>query len=303
MLTALRRLARASRKNELAWRYGFNLKPTIAHRFVGRPPTGETGRVLRDLRRDGIAVTSVDALLGGVGAFAALRAAVERVQAERAEDIAAARARARSDDTVGEKTFMLEYLGRNPVLDPSSAFARFALQQPMLDIANGYLGMLSRLRYYNVWHTFATDAKPRESQLWHRDREDLFIVKAFVYLNDVPEGAGPFTYAKGTHRVGPIQGEPEYHLEGRVKRTTDDQMAALVPRSQWVLGTGAAGTVIFADTNGYHKGGHARTADRLMYTCMFTSQASESQEFMVRPPGFQVPLSDALTTFALSSSR
>lgn len=302
MLTTLRRLARQSRKHELAWRYGFNLGPTVSYRLHGHAPGGEAGRVLGDLRRDGIAVTTVDALLGDPAPFAALRAAVDDVARRRADDIAAARARAAGDDTIGEKTFMLEYLGRNPVLDPASAFARFALQPPVLDVANAYLGMLSRLRYYNVWHTFASDAKPRESQLWHRDREDMLIVKMFVYLNDVDEGAGPFTYARGTHRFGPIRGEPAYELEGgKVKRTTDEQMDALAPRARWRLSTGAAGTVIFADTNGYHKGGHARARDRLLYTCMFTSQASESQEFMVRPADFRVPNADATTAFALSS--
>ena len=32
----------------------------------------------------------------------------------------------------------------------------------------------------------------------------------------------------------------------------------------------------YADTNGYHRGGLARTGDRVMYTCMYTSRASES---------------------------
>jgi hypothetical protein len=262
--------------------------------------------VLDTLRRDGIAVTTVDRLCGDAalapgGAFAALAAAAEDTARERADEITAARARAADDATIGAKTFMLEYLGRNPVLDPASAYARFALQRPVLDVANGYLGMLSRLRYYNVWHTFASTAKARESQLWHRDREDLYIVKMFVYLDDVDEGAGPFTYARGTHRFGPTQGDPEYFLEGKVKRTSDEQMAALVPRDRWLLGTGARGTVIFADTNGYHKGGHARSSDRLMYTCMFTSQASQSEEFMVRPAGLTPPAGDVVTSFALRS--
>ncbi len=300
MLSTIRRLARRSRKNEFAWRYGFNLGPSVSYRLHRQDPAGEAGRVLGELRRDGIAVTTADALFGDAAPLAALRGAVAAVADARAVDIAAARARALGDDTIGEKTFMLEYLGRNPVLDPASAFARFALQRAILEVANGYLGMFSRLRYYNVWHTFAADAKPRESQLWHRDREDMLIVKVFVYLNDVDAGAGPFTYARGTHRFGPTQGEPAFELEGgKVKRTTDEQMNALAPYTQWRLGTGAAGTIIFADTNGYHKGGHARERDRLLYTCMFTSQASESQEFMVRPADFRVPDGDAMTSFAL----
>ena len=75
-------------------------------------------------------------------------------------------------------------------------FTRLAVKSPLLQIANAYLGMYTRLRYYNIWHTFATRSKPRESQLWHRDREDLYILKVFIYLRDVDLGAGPFTYAR-----------------------------------------------------------------------------------------------------------
>ena len=48
---------------------------------------------------------------------------------------------------------------------------------------------------------------------------------------------------------------------------------------------------------------YLRERDRLLYTCMFTSQASESQEFMVRPSDFRVPSGDATATFALRTSH
>lgn len=282
MITTLRRIVRASRKNDLAWRYGFNLGPTLKHALQRAPLNDEARRVLATLNRDGIAISSVDALLGDSPVWPDLVRAVEQVQRDRAADIATARANV-NDETIGKKTFMLEYLGRNPELDPGSAFAKLALHPTFLGIANAYLGMLTRMRYYNVWHTFASTSKARESQLWHRDREDLYILKTFVYLNDVDLGAGPFTYAPGTHRKGPVQQEPAHHLEGgRVKRTEDDQMAAVVPKDKWVTAVGKKGTIVFADTNGYHRGGLARTGDRIMFTSMYTSRASESEEFFVR---------------------
>jgi hypothetical protein len=39
---------------------------------------------------------------------------------------------------------------------------------------------------------------------------------------------------------------------------------------------------VLADTRGYHKRGLARERDRLLYTCMYTSQASQSQELLTR---------------------
>jgi len=117
-------------------------------------------------------------------------------------------------------------------------FAKFALQDEILGIANGYMGLHSQLRYYNVWHTLANTGPARESQLWHRDRDDYLTCKVFLYLNDVDEGAGPFTYAKGTHPKGKNHAEPPFTLEGTVKRSDDTQMAIVAPRETWLKATG-----------------------------------------------------------------
>jgi len=263
---------------------------------------GETARVLSELNRDGIAITTVKALLGDESCCRELATAVDRLEREQASTMEAMRAEANVESATGKKTFIFELLNRNPVFDPDSIYARFALQQPILQVANAYFGMLTRLRYYNVWHTFATDSQPRESQLWHRDREDLLILKVFMYLSDVDDGAGPFTYATGTHPKGKQRQEAESFMEGNVKRTTDDQMLNLIPKDRWRRGVGESGTIIFADTRGYHKGGLARTSDRLMYTCMFTSQASESEEFMLRLQLFAPPR-DRARAFALNASK
>ena len=131
--------------------------------------------------------------------FAELAAAVETLEGEWAERVERARAEA-DDPLIGRKTFILELLGHRPELDPQSIFARFALQNEILRIANSYFGMFTQLRYYNVWHTLTTASPPRESQLWHYDRDDHLILKLFVYCSDVDEGAEAITYAPGTHR-------------------------------------------------------------------------------------------------------
>jgi hypothetical protein len=58
-------------------------------------------------------------------------------------------------------------------------------------------------------------------------------------------------------------------------------MSAVVPKENWVRGIGKKGTIIFADTRGFHKGGEARTDDRLMFTAMFTSPASDSKRLLL----------------------
>lgn len=300
--TVISRLARAGRNMDLTWRYVFNLSPTLAYKFNRPSPMGEAARVLTQLNRDGIAITSAAALLGAAPDYDELKAAVTSLEQAQRREIEQLRARASNSDAIGEKTFVFPLLGEYPVLDPKSVYARFALQPTVLQIANSYFGMYTRLRYYNIWHTLTTTSAPRESQLWHQDREDHLILKMFVYFSNVGPSDGPFTYAPGTHRKGHLRRAPAYTLEGNVKRSTDEQMAAVLSPEQWVTGTGAPGTIIFADTRGYHKGGLARDNDRIMYVCMFTSQASQSKEFMQRKGALALPPEKELA-FALTLNQ
>jgi hypothetical protein len=294
----IRRVARAGRNFEPTWRYGFNLRPTVAYKLHRHPLPSQACRVLADLGRDGVAITSGQELLGSESGFEELGETVERLEDSLARELAGTRLSANDTSAVGKKTFTFELLGERPVLDPGSIYARVALQYPILQIANAYFGMLTRLRYYNVWHTFAATAEARESQLWHRDREDFHILKMFVYLSDVSDAAGPLTYATGSHGRRSLQREPAFFVEGGTRRSTDVQMAEVVPSDRWTTCTGPQGTVVFADTSGYHKGGLAREHDRIVYTCMFTSVASQSHELLRRPPDLPLPL-DRERAFAL----
>jgi hypothetical protein len=284
-VTNLRQLIKAGRQNEFVWRYGFNFMPSVLSAFQpGKHAAPEAARVLADLNRDGIAITSVEKLLGRSDLFAQLEKDVEKLLEVRDEDLSCLKETAEAKDLVVNKTFNVELLGSQVAFDPKSVFARFALQDSFLNIANAYFRMLVKLRYFNVWYTFATSGDARESQLWHFDREDNYILKVFLYLRDVDEGSGPFTYAPETHRKGRNWGSlPEFSLEEGVRRSTDGQMAKIIPASKWIKAVGKKGTIVFADTRGFHKGGEARTSDRLMYTCMYTSPASDSKRLITFP--------------------
>jgi len=293
---------RAARHYGPTWRYVFNFAPTLSYQWRRQALYGEAARVLETLNDDGVALTSAKALLGSNSCYGELCGTVESFQASSRAEIARARLGVDNQDAIGKKTFILEYLGRNPKFDPASVYARFALERNILGIANAYLGMRSRLRYYNVWHTFPTSIEARESQLWHRDREDYLIVKVFLYLSDVDEGAGPFIYARGSHPKGQLRREAAYSLEGNVRRSTDDQLAEVMPREKWFKGVGEKGTIIFADTRGYHCGGRARSSARVMYTAMFTSPASQSEELMVNGTSLSLPL-DRDQAFAIGNRK
>lgn len=283
MLGKFRRIASRGRRNEILWRYAFNLVPTVNYRLRHFANLNDEQRdVIRQLDQNGIAITSVERCGNALRNFEELANCVDRLLDDRSEELDALKRRAQGDGAIGEKTFNVELLGSPLQFDPDCVYAKFALQDFIQGIANAYLGMCAELRYYNVWKTFATSTEARESQLWHFDREDNYILKAFLYLDDVSEGAGPFTYAPGTHRKGRRWNlQPEFFFEDNVKRSSDQQMSKVVSENEWVRATGRKGTLIFADTRGFHKGGEARDKDRLMYTCMYTSPASQSKRLLM----------------------
>lgn len=283
----LRKRISAIRATRSFWRYGSNLAPTLEH-LIRSHTDGDrdSAQIVRRLNSDGVAIARIEDFLDD-GSIVDFYSKVERLRVAKRVEIELLKANVEGDLTVGQKTFNLELLGREPIFDAECVFARMGLNEKFLAIANGYLKMKARLRYYNIWYTAASMSTLRESQLWHFDREDKLIVKAFVYLDDVEPGTGPFTYAPGTHPKGIHASlEPEFLMEGNVRRTSDAQMEAAYPRADWRVCTGKKGTVIFADTRGYHKGGEARTGDRLMFTCMYTSPASQSKDLIRFPTDF-----------------
>jgi len=276
-------MVHAGRHYTPTWRYLFNLRSTLGYRLEGAALEAVSRRVVDGLDRDGIALTSAGELGGLDGLFEELQREVEALEIEHAGRLNEVRSQADSEE-IGRKTFLLQLLGERPQLDPQSVFARLALHPRVLQIANAYFGMYTQIRYYNIWHTVVTHGEARESQLWHRDREDLLILKLFVYLSDIDEGAGPFTYAPGTHLKGPIRARPKTFNENGVERWRDEEMEKIVPSSRWIRATGPTGAFAFADTRGCHKGGLARESERLLYVCLYTSPTSQAPELFIRPP-------------------
>lgn len=151
-----------------------------------------------------------------------------------------------------------------------SAYVRLALEPRPIALANAYIGMRSYLRGLELWRNLPTDEPPKLSQLWHRDWDDRINLKYFLYLSEVTEHHGPFSFAPGTHPRGPRA------LDVR-DRLTDEEMAERIPREEWIVCTGEPGTVVIADTCGYHKGGKPERDDRLLWTAQYTSGGAEAK--------------------------
>jgi hypothetical protein len=259
-----------------------NLGSSIQFRQQRQKLSAVEQRVLDDLNRNGIAITHVDELFADPSVYHELLSSAETLEQTLKETLDESRKNA--DAVSVKKDFVFQLLGDRPELDPNDVNVRFALQTPILNIVNSYFGCLTKLKFFNIWHTFISKSGPKRSMFWHRDPEDKWIIKVFMYLNDVDEGAGPFTYAPATHPKGVVKKKPEWFKEaGRsAERSTDEQMEKVVTSNKWITAMGKKGTIIFADTKGYHKGGQATSTERIMYNCLFVSPASKTGEVFER---------------------
>lgn len=241
-----------------------NMRRIMRHRQAPlRSPAA--GPLLQTLRREGIIVGSHTALLDDARVYEAASAhAHELWRHARASGPASGGA----PSAYGRKDYKLSLL--QMPLTVEHPFVQLALQPRLLALANAYLGMRSMLRAVELWWDRPTESPAKETQLWHRDGDDVMNVKVFVYWSDVDLQAGPFCFIPGTHPKGPQHDlAPEHDPQGR---TTDEQMARAVPLDDWRICTGPAGTVVVCDTCGYHKGLKPSHHDRLILMAQYTSE-------------------------------
>jgi hypothetical protein len=227
-------------------------------RSASAPSDPRLAPLVEGLHRDGIVLGEASTVLGDMELF-------DRA-AGRAQELYD-RPREAADPAAGSKETFKTKLAAGS-FDADDSFVQIALHPNVLAVANGYLRLRSTLRALELWLTEPTEGPAIQTQLWHRDADDLLNVKLFLYFSDVTRAAGPFTYAPRTHPLGDRRELPERDAEWR---TTDDQMARVVPESDWLVCEGTAGTAVFADTCGYHKQLKPESAERLMLVAHYVS--------------------------------
>lgn len=127
---------------------------------------------------------------------------------------------------------------------------------------------------------------PQQSQRWHRDvPEDHDIVKCFVYLDDVPLGAGPLQYIAGSNTPAGRRRRMRTEFDRGGYRLSDEAIADSFNENDIVVSQGPAGTVVFADTRGIHRGGHAIDRDRFVLQITYASAASVKRRTLRAAPG------------------
>ncbi len=218
-------------------------------------------RVSEDLKKDGIAFVHMDELFPNENKFQELLAYSQKLEREAAVKT--------------NKEFLQFYFDDCPLLDLKNPFVKLALENKVLGIINSYMGMFSKFYMFTLNKTMPVPegSKEVQSQRWHRDPEDKKMVKVFLYFNDVDENTGPFVYIKDTHFEGKYGNlfPPE---PPRGSLPPDEKVQKIIPKENIKICMAPAGTLIFADPRGIHKGGYATKNHRIMSTLYYYSEAS-----------------------------
>jgi hypothetical protein len=171
------------------------------------------------------------------------------------------------------KEFVVRKYSWGVKLSLDDPWLSIGLNPRLLDVANAYLGMWSKLEYIDVWYTPPAGADERKSsQRWHRDFNDRHLLKAFIYLVDVDEETGPFEYVPRSAPGGELEELWPWRPLGE-NYPPDDEFAERI-NGRSVTFTAPKGTLIFCNTAGFHRGGFARAKPRALATLTWDSPAS-----------------------------
>ena len=171
------------------------------------------------------------------------------------------------------KEFLVRKYSWGVALGLDDPWLRLGIHPRLLDLANAYLGMRSKLEYVDVWYTPAAGADERRaSQRWHRDFNDRHLLKAFLYLVDVDEETGPFEYVPRSAPGGELDRLWPWRPLGD-NYPPEDELAERIG-DKAVTFTAPKGTLILCNTAGFHRGGFASGKSRVLATFTWDSPAS-----------------------------
>tara|TARA_B100001123_G_C15327202_1_gene1029943 strand:+ start:1651 stop:2463 length:813 start_codon:yes stop_codon:yes gene_type:complete len=140
----------------------------------------------------------------------------------------------------------------------------FANQKYLLDNIEQYFGLKPQIREINVQVDFKNKFfnNPLESQVFHRDYDDIKLIKLFYYLTDVSENNGPFQFIKKSH-------QHPWHIPYENQEKTNNYLSN---SKQIYSCTGKKGAIILADTNGFHRGLELKDGYRVLMYATYMSK-------------------------------
>jgi hypothetical protein len=247
-------------------------------RFDGSRPELDAVQqdVLDRIRATGFAVLPFSELFPDPERWARIEAAAQAFIGEAEAGLAAeAEGRESGLRRTKAKDFVVRRNAWDVTLPLDDPWLALGLDPRMLDLANTYLGLWSKLEYVDVWYTPAADAADRKaSQRWHRDFNDRLLLKAFLYLNDVDERSGPFEYVPESFPGGRLGDLWPWAPGGNDGYPPDADFTARLEGEPIQTFTGSRGTLIFCNTAGFHRGGFSTGRERVLATWTYASPAA-----------------------------
>ncbi|HSY10612.1 MAG TPA: hypothetical protein VK976_00345 [Verrucomicrobiae bacterium] len=267
-------------KYEVNWRWVRN--PASRGRFHSTAPklNAVQTRLVEELYATGVARCHISELFQDDKTWASLAASaaefsnsedVQSVVRKRQEDFGA-----RHDFGRIEHYIIFKYpQDQKPIISADNLLLKFGLDHVILDVANSYIGMWSKLIYFDMWYTLPLNTDTRySSQRWHRDPEDRRKIRTFLYFSKVDEGSGAMEYMSGSHQGGPFEDVFPWNDPLGIPYPPDGEVERLIPPSQRVVLEGPPGTLVFCDTAGFHRGGVSRCRPRILATSAYVTPAS-----------------------------
>jgi hypothetical protein len=258
-------------------------------------------RVLDDLSGRGVAHVHFEDLVGDGARW-------DRLSAEVARWLESGTVRDREHayreldyQTARWKEYIIMQRGAHsmPVIPWDDPWLQLGLAPAVLDIVNSYLDLCAKLMYVDLWDTIAVNRQRplTGSQQWHRDPDDVRLVKIFLYFTDVDAGAGPLHYVPYSRR-GDKYGWLWPQKVAGSNYPPAAELEQAIPPSEWAICAHPAGTFVFVDTTGFHMGGRATARNRVFATWEYASHAAFGRYFEPGPPPAASRVSEA-ARFAL----
>lgn len=237
-----------------------------------------SARIIRDLNSQGIAFAKLDEIFPKENFLKTMQSWVA--------------ANEKNLRSKSKKKFLLSYFHREDnivELDLRNPFFSFYLSNEIIYLVSSYLGYIPQFNYLLVEKTIPIekDSQSTFSQNWHRDPEEKKTLKVFIYLNEVTIDNGPFVYIKKSQPSGKgvlTKVAPQILPYGSYPE--ESLISSLVKDEDLVTAVGKAGTVIFCDTAGLHRGGLSFSGERIMATGFYPSKNWSEDPLLEVPKTF-----------------
>ncbi|NJR67377.1 MAG: 2OG-Fe(II) oxygenase [Synechococcales cyanobacterium CRU_2_2] len=154
----------------------------------------------------------------------------------------------------------------------------WGLEERLLDLVEAYVQLPVSYLGVNLRKDIP-NGQQVGTRLWHLDGEDTCVVKILVYLSDVEQEHGPFEYVPKSQFNSAYRYLSPKYWRHQTLYCHDENMEKIVGRDRWHSATGAAGSVIFADTTQIFHHGAVPTQERVALIFAYATRMPKKLDF------------------------